>query len=203
MVMQKILLLEVKRESCIMSKARKEFTFDLDTKKLKDIFGEKSYTKAYNELFEFFCRQKGFEHRQGSIYCSKNILDNYEVLKTVGELSEECPWLVTALRRMDVADIGEIHELTEWITQRSETKSIHDYTLELFRDELQANGFVLTDRLGENYQKLTDSRGDITSLEEISAEYRSGSADENINAIGNELKAQELQLIDELAAPEI
>lgn len=46
MVMQKILLLEVKRESCIMSKARKEFTFDLDTKKLKDIFGEKSYTKG-------------------------------------------------------------------------------------------------------------------------------------------------------------
>ena len=30
-----------------------------------------------------------------------------------------------------------------------------------------------------------------------------GRADENINAIGNELKAQELQLIDELAAPEI
>ena len=29
-----------------MSKARKEFTFDLDTNKLKDIFGEKSYTKG-------------------------------------------------------------------------------------------------------------------------------------------------------------
>lgn len=186
-----------------MSKARKEFTFDLDTNKLKDIFGEKSYTKAYSELFEFFCRQKGFEHRQGSIYCSKNILDNYEVSKIVGELSEVCPWMVTSLKRMDVADIGEIHELTEWITQRSEAKSKYDYTLELFRNKLKANGFMLTDKLSENYLKLTENRDGILSLESISAEYRSGSTDENINAIGSELKEQELQLVNGLEAPEI
>lgn len=37
-----------------MTEARKEFTFDLNTQALKEVFGEKSYTKAYNELYDFF-----------------------------------------------------------------------------------------------------------------------------------------------------
>ena len=45
-----------------MTEARKEFTFDLNTQALKEVFGEKSYTKAYNELYDFFCRKHGFEH---------------------------------------------------------------------------------------------------------------------------------------------
>ncbi len=41
-----------------MNKSRKEFAFVLDTNKLKEAFGEKSYTKAYNELFDFFCKRR-------------------------------------------------------------------------------------------------------------------------------------------------
>ncbi len=181
-----------------MSECVKEFTFDLDTKELKNIFGEKSYTKAYNEIFDFFCKEHGFEHRQGSVYCSGRRMSDAEVVDMAHELKHKIPWLKTCLKRMDVADIGNIHELTEVITSDSVIK-----TKEYLCQELNDNDFEVSDALMKNYQKLTDSRGDIISLEEISAEYRSGSADENINAIGNELKAQELQLIDELAAPEI
>lgn len=181
-----------------MSECVKEFTFDLDTKELKNIFGEKSYTRAYNEIFDFFCKEHGFEHRQGSVYCSGRQMSDAEVVDMTHELKYKIPWLKTCLKRMDVADIGNIHELTEVITG-----DLVINTKGCLCQQLCDNDFKVSDTLAKNYQKLTDSRGDIISLEDISAEYRSGSTDENINAIGNELKEQELQLVNELEAPEI
>ena len=183
-----------------MKKVRKEFTFDLDTNILKNIFGQKSYTRAYNELFNFFCKCRDFEHRQGSVYCSSNAMENYEVLKVAGELYQACPWIATALRRMDVADIGEIHELTEWIMQQTKVNSKSDYAVELLKQQLQDNGFTPTESLNNNYLKLTEARRKIISLESISDECRAGSADKLVNAIGKELEAQELQHIKEAAA---
>ena len=56
----------------------------------------------------------------------------------------------------------------------------------------------------ENYLKIVEDRDEIMTLEDISAEYHSGSTDELINAIGDELKAQELQHISEMSdTPEI
>lgn len=99
---------------------RKEITFDLDVNELRAHFGDtskktKKYTKAYRELKKFFSK-RDFEHRQGSVYCSNKGMQRADVYELVDELKKECPWLTTSLKRMDVADIGELHELTSMIT---------------------------------------------------------------------------------------
>ena len=38
----------------------------------------------------------------------------------VEELKQECPWLAACLTRMDIADIGDLHEVTSLITEDSE-----------------------------------------------------------------------------------
>lgn len=98
---------------------RKEITFELDVNELRVYFGDtnkktKKYTKAYRELKKFFSK-RDFEHRQGSVYCSKKVIQRADVYELVDELKKECPWLVTSLKRMDVTDIGELHELTTMI----------------------------------------------------------------------------------------
>ena len=151
-----------------MNKARKEFTFDLDTNSLKDIFGEKSYAKAYNELFDFFCKFKGFEHRQGSVYCTNILMDDYDVWKVSCELQEKCPWIVKSLTRMDVTDIGKTHEITHWIMNNAEYKIKAENISEVFIEDLKANGYMPSDNIIENYQKLTKTRDEIISLQDIS-----------------------------------
>ena len=40
---------------------RKEFTFDLKIKELKKYFGANNYSKGYEELFEFFCKDRNLK----------------------------------------------------------------------------------------------------------------------------------------------
>lgn len=186
-----------------MNRAGKEFTFDLDTNKLKEILGEKSYTKAYNELFDFFCRDNGFEHRQGSVYCTKKLMNDYDVWRLSCELQEKCPWIASAITRMDVANIGTTHEITDWVMSNESSKRIECIS-NIFEKDLVDNGFRPSKSIVENYYNLVEDRKEIPALEDISEEYHSGSTDKLINAIGDELKAQEMQRIEEAgAAPEI
>jgi len=107
-----------------MRRYRKEFTFDLKVEELKKEFGEKNYTKGWEELGRFFSIRKKFEHRQGSVYCSTEKMSIVDIYVLVKELKKECPWLKNCLTRMDVADIGEIHELTDMIKENDEEEII-------------------------------------------------------------------------------
>lgn len=62
--------------------------------------------KGYDELNKFFCKDRGFEHRQESVYCSKNKMPIHDVFDLVQELRTSCPWMKKRLTRMDVADVG-------------------------------------------------------------------------------------------------
>lgn len=187
-----------------MNKAGKEFAFDLDTNKLKENFGEKAYTKAYNELFDFFCRDKGFEHRQGSVYCINRLMNDYDVWKLSSELQKKCPWLVSALKRMDVTNIGVTHEITHWITESAESGKKTECVSKIFEKDLIDNGFKPSENIMQNYQRLVEDRNEVIALEDICSEYHSKSTDGLINAIGDELRIQELQHIEEAEAePEL
>lgn len=102
---------------------RKEFTFDLKVDELKKEFGEKNYTKGWEEIEKFFGREKNFEHRQGSVYCSIEKMSIADIYGLVRELKKECPWLRNCLTRMDVADIGDVHELTDIIKESNEEET--------------------------------------------------------------------------------
>lgn len=78
----------------------------------------KHYSKAYDELYNFFCTERNFEHRQRSVYCSYIKMSQIEVYKTLLELTKECPWLKTCLRIMDVTNVGDLHEVTDIISKK-------------------------------------------------------------------------------------
>lgn len=108
-----------------MRRYRKEFTFDLKVDELKKEFGETKYTKGWEELEKFFGKGKNFEHRQGSVYCSIESMSIADIYALVRELRKECPWLKNCLTRMDVADIGDIHELTDIIKESNEEETVN------------------------------------------------------------------------------
>ena len=98
-----------------MRKYRKEITFDLDTNELKKEFGVKNYGKGYRELKRLLSRDYDYEHRQGSVYCSFKTKSLFELCQIMVVLRKRCPWLKRCLRRMDIANIGLLHEITNII----------------------------------------------------------------------------------------
>ena len=42
-----------------------------------------------------------------------------EVTKILDELINNCPWLKKCLRIMDIAEIGDVHEVTKIITENA------------------------------------------------------------------------------------
>lgn len=91
--------------------SKKEIAFDLNTNKLKLYF--KSYNKAYLELKNFF-KMMNFHHRQGSVYCSNDIINNYKVLSIIDTLIKRFPWMLDCLTEMDVTNVGDLHRVTSY-----------------------------------------------------------------------------------------
>ena len=93
-------------------KYKKEITFDLITEELKIKFGIKNYTKGYR-LLQRYLTNNDFEHRQGSVYCSFKVTNVLELAIILAKLRKACPWLKKCLRRMDIANVGLLHEVTK------------------------------------------------------------------------------------------
>ena len=93
-----------------MSK-RKQITFDLDTKVLKQILGEKKYTQAYNNIRDFM-EDNGFKHIEGSVYVSSKGMSSVAVAETLDELKVKYPYLDKSVREIHQTDVGKSHSLS-------------------------------------------------------------------------------------------
>jgi virulence-associated protein VapD len=85
-------------------KRYKALNFDLDTKKLREVFGEKGRRKAYFQIQSFLAKN-GFEHRQWSGYASLKPMSYIEIYDIVGELVDEHEWLIDCVNRFDATNI--------------------------------------------------------------------------------------------------
>ena len=85
-------------------KRRKAINFDLNTKKLRERFGEKGRRKAYARIQDFLTKN-GFEHRQWSGYASIKPMSYIEVYDNVGELVEKYKWMIDCANRFDATNI--------------------------------------------------------------------------------------------------
>lgn len=85
---------------------RKVLNFDLDTKKLKEIYPNKNYRQAYSDIRRFLIKN-GFEHTQNSRYISINKMPNIEFTKIMEELSNKHDWLKDCCKTFVYHDIGE------------------------------------------------------------------------------------------------
>lgn len=100
---------ETEEEKTINNRVRKAINFDLNTKQLKAFYGKK-FTSAYYDIQRVF-RKHGFEHRQGSGYCSRDQLTRFEVFHIAEDMKRELPWMKDCVKNIDVTDIGRIHSL--------------------------------------------------------------------------------------------
>ena len=96
---------------------KKAFNFDLDTKKLKEVYSAqtgKKYTTAYEDLKKAL-RSEGFDWRQGSGYISREPLSKADVSSIVKSVTQKLPWLADCVKKFDVTDIVKQYDLTKAI----------------------------------------------------------------------------------------
>lgn len=89
---------------------KKALNFDLDTKMLKQVYSETSYTNAYYEIRSFL-EKNGFEHRQGSGYVSQNPITLPKVHALVVKMNKQLTWLGDCVKEFDVTSVGKSHSL--------------------------------------------------------------------------------------------
>lgn len=93
------------------AKHRKAINFDLDTHALKEYYPKPDYRGAYKDLKAFFSKH-GFTHRQGSGYVSERALTTADIFDLADMLAGECPWMGRCVKRIDVTNIGQQHDLS-------------------------------------------------------------------------------------------
>ena len=96
-----------------MPDVRKQIAFDLDTKRLKNIYtGQtgKHYTRAYYDL-RVYLKARGFLWRQGSVYESESGMSFYEVAIVTTDAVKNLPWLSECTRDIVATNIGARHSL--------------------------------------------------------------------------------------------
>ncbi|MCM1103255.1 MAG: hypothetical protein NC409_04030 [Clostridium sp.] len=91
---------------------KKQLSFDIDTNVAKKILGEQRYTQIYADIRNVM-RANGWEHIEGSVYMSKNEIDNIDVTFLIKNLKKEFPYITKCVREMHQADISEVHSRNE------------------------------------------------------------------------------------------
>ncbi len=96
---------------------KKQISFDLDTNNLKKYYprpkesiNEDYYKKAYKDIKDFMIKND-FEHRQGSVYVSKQKLSYVNVSSFIESLSGKYFWFSKVVNSLDVTNVGEIYDL--------------------------------------------------------------------------------------------
>lgn len=69
-----------------------ELNFDLDTKKLQNLYPGKDWRQAYDDIRNFL-KNNNFEHRQGSGYISTKSLYEVDVINTLYKLAQTYTWI--------------------------------------------------------------------------------------------------------------
>lgn len=88
----------------------KAINFDLNINHLKDYYSKENHLNAYSDIRSYLLK-KGFEHRQGSGYRSKEKLTDIEITAIVREMGKKFPWLHKCVGQFDVTNIGQNYSL--------------------------------------------------------------------------------------------
>lgn len=115
---------------------KKALNFDLDTKMLKKVYSETSYTNAYYEIRSFL-EKNGFEHRQGSGYVSIKPMTINRVSVITEKLNDTFLWLSDCVKEFDVTSVGKSHSLLDKFTKDNDIEKeepISEQTSEIEKD---------------------------------------------------------------------
>ena len=101
----------------VESPSRKQITFDLSDKMLKNFYPRPKlalnpnyHKKAWKDIARFM-NKNGFEHRQYSVYASISEMTSAQVNALTRTMIMRMPWLYKCLNAIDVTNIGDQHSL--------------------------------------------------------------------------------------------
>lgn len=100
--------------------SKKAFNFDLDTKKLKSVFGN---TRDGYKILKREFLSNGFAHRQWSGYVSQDKMTDNAAAQFVASLTNKEPWLAQCVKRFDITDIGKVYDMTAVIHNSAAIKN--------------------------------------------------------------------------------
>lgn len=130
-------------------KQRRAINFDLSIEKLMAFYSKTNPKGAYKDIYNYFI-QNGFEHRQGSGYCSRAKLTNGETLDIVNRMFKEMPWLDECSKKIDVTNIGEIYDIKDLRAMGKQ----HEHLQE--KSQVHKNKPSVLKRLEENKKILAE-----------------------------------------------
>ena len=151
-----------------MIKSLKAINFDLDSKALQKIYQSDNpfiYLKAYKQINKFFT-DNGFVHRQWSGYISKGKLFDYEIINLIDDMNTTFPWLRKCVKKFDVTDVGEQHDLM-YIFQKPEKSKLQSKSVEtkengtkgkapISRKQIKNNAKIISQKNTVSKEKQTD-----------------------------------------------
>ncbi len=89
-----------------MARGRKQIAFDIDTHRLRAVYGSSSWERGYEDIKRFMGKA-GFQWRQGSVYVSDSGIAEMEVAKAMSTMIFKYPWLNLCMRDCTVTNIGK------------------------------------------------------------------------------------------------
>lgn len=91
-------------------KNKKQLTFDVDTKIVKEILGERKYTAIYADIKNYM-KKEGWAHIEGSVYVSEAPSSTTKVAALINGLLNEYPYISKCIRNIHQSDVSKIYSL--------------------------------------------------------------------------------------------
>ena len=95
----------------------KSIAFDLDTKKLQELYTDSDWHNAYKDLGDYL-EDNGFKRQQGSVFDSKIKMDNVELSNFIDTIPENFPWFPECLKSIRSYDQPKIVDYTDQIKSK-------------------------------------------------------------------------------------
>jgi virulence-associated protein VapD len=106
-------------------KRHKAINFDLDTGRLRQVFGEKGRRKAYAQIKSFLTKN-GFVHKQWSGYISLRPMSYGDVYDIVFKMIDQCPWLPACANQFDATNVMSETDMMSAILQYGKIRKTPD-----------------------------------------------------------------------------
>lgn len=139
------------------NKHMRAINFDLSIVALAEHYSRSNPKGAYKDINAFF-KKNGFEHRQGSGYCSNKELSDLEVICVIDEMFKAMPWLDECSKKIDVTSIDSIYDVKELRSFREQRSNV-DIQKEFKDGSFHNHGDKksILKRLEENKERLIQS----------------------------------------------
>lgn len=85
-------------------------TFDLNTKKLEELYPATNWRKAYDDI-AIFLGEYGFTRQQGSVYFGDDEVDAVICVTAIQDLSQEYAWVEHCVKDIRMLRIEERNDL--------------------------------------------------------------------------------------------